>query len=137
MVYLAIYYRNERNFHNHFKSVIAGSDNFENFTDKFYSGKFAEPLVLNEYFYENVIGPIKAYIDNGNIVSDIAIYRYARSPDRFIILSQNEEINAFIEKGTGWTPIDRKDKIRWTIKYQVEIPCLYGNKKLKSQMELA
>ncbi|HEV8506553.1 MAG TPA: hypothetical protein VGQ53_14175 [Chitinophagaceae bacterium] len=137
MVYLAIYFKNERKFHAHFKRVLAGSDNFPNFIDNFYNGKYAEQLPLNEYFYENDIGPIKGYVDDRNIVSDIAIYRYARSPDRFIILSQNEEISAFIEERAGWLAIDRKDKARWTIKYSVDIPCIYGNKKLQSRMELA
>jgi hypothetical protein len=134
MVYYLRCLINERHYHKVFKNAIGTSTSFENFSESFYTGAYSEKPKVNEYLFEDDIAELKEFVEGKGLDSNIAIYRF-NVPPVFVILSTNEEINFFIESKEGFNKLRTGDKIRWTIKYQVGIPCVYGNKGLKKLME--
>ncbi|HSZ35177.1 MAG TPA: hypothetical protein VK772_17810 [Puia sp.] len=134
MIYYVRYLMKERQYQQVFKKAIAGSSSFENFSETFYTGVYSEPLTVQEYLFENEIIELKGFVEDKGLVSHIAVYRF-NVPPAFVVLSSNEEINRFIESGNGFTKLKKSDKLRWTIKYQTGIPCIYGNKGLKKLMK--
>ena len=134
MVYYKRCLMKEGQYHKAFKNAVANSTGFENFSESFYAGAYSEPLVVHEYLFENEINELKGFVEDKGLLSQIAVYRFNKPP-AFVVLSSNEEINRFIESSDGCTKLRKGDKIRWTIKYQTEIPCIYGNKGLKKLMK--
>jgi hypothetical protein len=134
MVYYVRCLIKEGQYHKAFKKAVADSTSFENFSESFYTGAYSEPLIVNEYLFENEIIELKRFVEDKGLVSHIAVYRF-NVPPAFVILSSNEEINRFIESSNGFNKLRKGDKIRWTIKYQAGIPCIYGNKGLKKLMK--
>ena len=124
----------ERQYHSVFKKAITDSTSFEDFSETFYTGAYSEPLTVQEYLFENEIIELKGFVEDKGLVSHVAVYRF-NVPPVFVVLSSNEEINRFIESSNGFTKLKKGDKLRWTIKYQAGISCLYGNKGLKKLMK--
>lgn len=127
--------RDERKFHTAFKKAVADSSDFEEFSNAFYVGSFAPIPSINEYVLENDIGLLKDFVESKGMSSNIAVYKFSNTPPAFVVLSSNEEINRFIERIDGCKDLKRGDKMRWVVKYQSQIPCLYGNKGLRKYME--
>ena len=126
--------RDERKFHVAFTKAVADSIDFDGFSNAFYVGSFV-PTSINEYVLENDIGPLKDFVESKGMSSNIAVYKFSHIPPSFVILSSNEDINRFIERMDACRDIKRGDKMRWIVKYQNQIPCVYGNKGLRKLME--
>jgi hypothetical protein len=130
------YVKDEKRFHIHFKKAVAQSPDFEIFLHTFYLGEYAPKSTIKEYLFENDIKPIKEFSDSKGLAMDIAIYKFSNAPPSFVILSVHEEINKFIESSAGSKELKKGDKIRWVVKYQVELPCIFGNKSLKKLIDV-
>jgi hypothetical protein len=137
MIYYYRYWVSENRFHTDFRKAVIGSKDFNEFTDNFYTGKYAEPAKLKEYQFEGDIHLIKNFVKDRDLSLHMAIYKYSRPPFKFIILSTSGEVNEFIENQDGAGSLKMDNPIRRVIKYQTEIPCMFGNKRLKDLMELS
>ena len=126
--------RDEKKFHQTFIKAAADSVDFEVFSNAFYVGSFV-PISINEYVLENDFQTLKDFVEGKSLSSHIAVYKFSNSPAAFVILSSNEEINRFIERIDGCKALKRGDKMRWIVKYQSQIPYVFGNKELRKQME--
>jgi hypothetical protein len=136
MINYYLYLRNERRYQSGFKNAVIHSKDFTSFTTAFYRDRYAETAVVQTYLFENDIDPVKQFVENNGLNLEIAIYKLSSMPHDFIILSAHEDIDRFIERQDGCKEIKKGEKLRWVLKYQVDMPCIYGNKKLKKSIAL-
>lgn len=137
LVYYIRYRVNENRFHADFRKAVTGSKDFNEFMMGFYTGKYAELAKLKEYQFQGDISIIKNFVRERELTVQIAFYRYSKPPFKFIFLSTSEEFNEFIESQPGSSGLKPDNPLRWVIKNQTEIPCMYGNKRLKLLMDLS
>ena len=124
------YRREEKRFHTDFSRAIAQSDNFEDFTDRFYSGRYSETSVLKAYYLSLAFGPVKDFAEDRTLAANLCIYKRAKG-DNYIVLSNSVELISFIDRQEGILLVEPNDPVMKVIKEQVVYPYVYGNKRLK------
>jgi hypothetical protein len=124
------YGRDEKKFHVDFILAIAESDNFTDFTNRFYSGRYSETTKVKGYYLSLPIEPFKAFAEDKGMTTRLCIYKRAKG-DNYIMLSNSVELISFIERQKGIIAIETIDPVLRVIKEQLEFPYVYGSKRLK------
>ncbi len=126
MSYYLKYRIQENKFHSDFKAAVLKSGDFQDFSNTFYTGKYLEKLPLREYIYDGDINIIKEFVGNKGLISDIAIYKYAKG-DHYVILSNNDDLIHFIESQGTVSDLKNDAGLRWSVKTGIAIPLDFGN----------
>jgi hypothetical protein len=124
------YRRDEKRFHTVFSRAVAQSDNFADFTDRFYSGSYLETTVLKAYFFTLPFEPVKDFAEGRGLAANLCIYKRAKG-DNYIVLSNSVELISFIDRQEGVFLVASDDHIMKVIREQVVYPYVYGNRRLK------
>ena len=124
------YRRNEKRFHADFSRVIAQSENFTDFTSRFYSGRYSETTMLRTYFITVRMEPFRDFAEDKGLISNLCIYKRGKG-DNYILLSNSVELISFIDRQEGIFPVASDDPVMKVMKEQVEFPFVSGNKRLK------
>ena len=133
MSYYLKYRVQENKFHSDFKVAVLKSQDFQDFSDAFYIGKYIEQVPLREFIYDRDVNIIKEFVQQHGLISDIAIYKYAKG-DHFVILSNNQDLVQFIEGQGNSADLKNDRELRWAIKSGTAIPLDFGNRRLKRLM---
>jgi hypothetical protein len=136
LIYYFKYLVQEGRYESEFKKAVVNSQDYVSFMDTFYTGQYSDKVPVKVYLFENDIKPVKDFVESSKLELSIAIYKLSKMPHDFVLLSDNEDIIRFVEIQEGCVELNKNEKIRWIIKYGVEIPCIYGNKKLKKLIDL-
>ena len=91
------------------------------------------PPPVKEYIYDRNVEVIKEFVQNQGLISNIAIYKYAKG-DHYVILSNNRDIIQLIESKGDISDLKNDARLRWSIKTGAVIPLDFGNKRLKRLM---
>jgi hypothetical protein len=124
------YRRTEKKFHADFKKAIAQSDYYLDFVDRFYVGHYSETTLINVYHFARSIELIKEFVWSKNLAFYVCIYKHSKG-ENYIVMSNSVEIIRYIEGQDSIHLMSPDDKVLQILKYQVEFPFVYGNKKLK------
>jgi hypothetical protein len=124
------YRRDEKRFHCDFSRTISQSDNFADFTNRFYSGRYSETTTLKAYFLTMTLEPFRNLAEGKGLTSNLCIYKHGKG-DNYIVLSNSVELIYFIDGHEGILPVESHDPVLKIVKEQVEFPYVYGNKRLK------
>jgi hypothetical protein len=124
------YRRAEKKFHADFRQAIAESDNFTDFTNRFYSGRYSETTGVKAYYLSMPIGPFKDFAEGKRLSANLCIYKRAKG-DNYIMLSNSVELISFIGRQEAIVVIEKNDPVLRVVKEQLEFPFVYGNKRLK------
>jgi hypothetical protein len=124
------YRRDEKRFHTSISQAIGRSDNFAEFTDRFYSGDYLETTVIKAYYLMLPFESVRDFAEDRGLAANLCIYKRAKG-DNYIVLSNSLEIISFIDRQEGIVLVASDDHIMKVIKEQVDYPYVYGNKRLK------
>jgi len=124
------YRRNEKRFHTDFSREIAQSENFIDFTSRFYNGRYSETTILKAYYLTLSMEPFRDFAEDKGLISNLCIYKRGKG-DNYILLSNSVELISFIDRQEGIFPVASDDPVMKVMKEQVEFPFVSGNKRLK------
>jgi hypothetical protein len=124
------YRRDEKRFHTSICQAIGRSDNFAEFTDRFYSGDYLETTAIKAYYLSQPFEAVKDFAEDRGLAANLCIYKRAKG-DNYILLSNSLEIISFIDRQEGIVLVASDDHLMKVIKEQVVYPYVYGNKRLK------